>query len=229
MTDFARDGHAVVPLFDPATVRAALGDIAAHVDRVAEALYAPTEAGCPDAPMGTRLDQVWAKERSLAQLFRGTICSDAHRGPRLQALAHSPGLKRAAEALSGQALGEVIVRVRASIPALAEQRHDWHSDVAIDDGTSCGRVRVTAWIPLTDAGPESGGLEVVSGRRDAPFPHQRGKCFAIDEAELEGLPRAQPFCPAGSALLLDRFTPHRSLPPGPEARFALVVWMKGAE
>lgn len=41
------------------------------------------------------------------------------------------------------------------------------------------------------------------------------------------MPRLQPECPAGSALLLDRFTPHRTLPTT-SARFALVVWFKAA-
>ena len=51
--------------------------------------------------------------------------------------------------------------------------------------------------------------------------------YKIAEERLIGLPRIQPSCPAGSALFLDRFTPHRTLPTT-DARFALVVWMKAA-
>jgi hypothetical protein len=227
-TMFEAYGHSVVPLFDPAVVRAAQQDISYHVDRVSRALYLPFEASCPMEPLATRLERIWEKDRSQANLLRLAICTDAHRGPRLQALAHAPELIRAAEEAGGRKLGDRIVRVRASIGAFPEHLHPWHSDVAVDDGSDCGRVWVTAWIPLNDIGPDGGGLEVVPGRRTAPIPHRQGPGFAIDDAQLEDQPRMRPDCPAGSAILLDRFTPHRSLPAGREARFALVVWMKAA-
>jgi hypothetical protein len=143
-------------------------------------------------------------------------------------LVNSPELKETAEQLAGQQLGGSVVRVRASIDVFSQHLHDWHSDVARDDGTDCGSVRITAWIPLGDAGPGNGGLELVPGKRAAPLLHQEERGFAIPEVELEGLARLRPSCPAGSALFLDRFTPHRSLPAGADARFALVVWMKAA-
>lgn len=226
--DYAASGYAVAPVFDPARVRAALDDISEHVDRVSHALYLPFAASCPGVPLGRRLDAIWQGDRSHAKLLRTAICTDAHRGPRLQELATAPELRALAEDLAGAALGDSIVRVRASIGVFPGHLHDWHSDVARDDGTACGSVRITAWIPLTDAGPGQGGLELVGGRRLEPLPHREDRGFAIDDSVLAGLPRVQPFCPAGSAIFLDRFTPHRSLPPGDEARFALVVWMKAA-
>lgn len=230
MTDpialFREQGHAALPLFDPALVTAAQADIAEHIDRISRALYLPFDKSHPDAPLGERLDRIWQQDRSQANLLRLAICTDAHRGPRLQALAQAPELKEAAERLGGRTLGDPVMRLRASIGAFPEHRHAWHSDVAIDDGSSCGRVWIAAWIPLTDAGPGQGGLELVPGRRSAPLPHRRDGAFAIDETELAGLPRIQPSCPAGSVLFLDRFTPHRTLPAGPLARFALVIWMK---
>lgn len=227
-TNFATDGYAVVPVFDPAQASGALADIAEHIDRFSRAAYLPFQESCPDAPLGVRLNRIWERERSQANLLRLAICTDAHRGPRLQALANAPGLKDVAERLAGCAIGGSAVRVRASIGVFPEHLHDWHSDVARDDGTDCASVRITAWIPLTDAGPDSGGLELVPGRRPAPLPHREDRGFAIDESALQGLPRSQPLCPAGSAIFLDRFTPHRSLMPGANARFALVVWMKAA-
>lgn len=225
---FAEQGHATLSLFDPATVRAAQADIAEHIDRVAHALHIPFEDSFPDAPLGQRFQRIWSRDRSLANLLRLAVCTDAHRGPQLQALATAPELKRAAERLAGRPLGDSIQRVRAGIDIFPEHRHAWHSDVARDDGTSCGRVAITAWIPLADAGPDSGGLEVIPGRRTAPLPHNAGRSHTIDEDALEGLPRIRPSCPAGSALFLDRFTPHRSLNAATEARFALVIWMKAA-
>lgn len=226
--EFAEQGFAVVPLFDPEVVRAAQADIGEHLDRVSRALYAPFENSRPEAPLAQRLDRIWSHDRSLANLLRTAICTDAHRGARLQALAEGAELAAAAERLGGRPLAGRVVRVRASIGAFPEHLHGWHSDVAVDDGSSCGRVWITAWIPLGDAGPGQGGLEVIPGRRPAPLPHRRDLGFVIDDDALADLPRSQPVCPAGSVLFLDRFTPHRSLPAAAEARFALAIWMKAA-
>lgn len=230
MTDealFAEQGHAALPLFDPALVRAAAADIAEHIDRVSRALYLPFEQSCPDAPLTERIDRLFAHERSVANLLRVAICTDAHRGPRLQALATDPRLIETAERLGGRKLAGQIARVRASIACFPEHRHAWHSDVARDDGTGCGKVVVTAWIPLSDAGPESGGLEIAAGRQPAPLASEGDDGFEIPEWRLAGLPRVQPICPAGTVLFLDRFTPHRTLP-ARTTRFALVIWMKAA-
>lgn len=227
MTGYAEQGYAAVPLFDRDLVLAAQADIAEHIDRVARALYLPFEQSCPDAPLGERIDRIFVHERSVANLLRVAICTDAHRGPRLQAIANDPRLIDAAEALCGRALSGKIARVRASIACFPEHRHAWHSDVARDDGTGCGKVVVTAWIPLSDAGPDSGGLEIAARRQPAPLASQGDNGFEIPEWRLAGLPRVQPECPAGTALFLDRFTPHRTLP-ARATRFALVVWMKAA-
>jgi hypothetical protein len=228
ITHFREHGYCAVPLFDPALVAAAQADIAEHIDRVSHALYLPFEKSCPDSPLTQRLDRIWQHDRGQADLLRKAICTDAHRGPHLQAIADTPQLRATAEQLGGHPLGDRVVRMRASIAAFPEHLHDWHSDVAIDDGSACGRVWITAWIPLSDAGPGEGGLEVVAGKRNAPLPHCQDNGFAIPESELAGMPRAQPECPAGHVLFLDRFTPHRSLPPSGNARFALTIWMKAA-
>lgn len=220
-------GYATVPLFDPALVDAAQADIAEHIDRVSRALYLPFDASCPDAPLAERLDRIYESDRSQANLLRTAIVADAHRGPRLQALANHPRLRAEAERVSEQALETSVVRIRASIASFPEHRHAWHSDVSRDDGIACGKVWTTAWIPLTDAGPDRGGLEIVPGRRPAPLATQTDQGLRITEESLAGLPRLQPECPVGNVLLLDRFTPHRTLPTT-HARFALVVWFKAA-
>ncbi|AJA09456.1 hypothetical protein SKP52_12835 [Sphingopyxis fribergensis] len=224
---FCEQGHAAVPLFEPDLVRMAAADIAEHIDRVARALYMPFEQSCPDAPLSERIDRIYAKERSVANLLRLAVCTDAHRGERLQALANDPRLIETAERLGGRKLSGKIARVRASIACFPEHRHAWHSDVARDDGTGCGKVVVTAWIPLTDARPERGGLEIAAGRQPAPLASMGDDGFEIPEWRLADLPRVQPECPAGTVLFLDRFTPHRTLP-AKATRFALVVWMKAA-
>jgi hypothetical protein len=224
---FAKQGYAALPLFDREQILAAREDVAEHIDRISRALYLPIEQTAPEAPLTERIDRVYAQERSVANLLRVAVCTDAHRGPRLQALANDPKLIETAEALCDRKLAGKIVRVRASVACFPEHRHAWHSDVARDDGTGCGKVLVTAWIPLGDAGPDSGGLEVVAARQPAPLGEQVADGFEIPDYRLAGLPRVRPDCPAGTGLFLDRFTPHRTLP-ARATRFALVVWMKAA-
>ena len=224
---YAEQGYAAVPLFDPALVAAAEADIAEHIDRLSRAMYLPFERSHPGAPLAERLERIYAGDRSQANLLRVAICTDAHRGPRLQALANDPALIDTAQRLSGRALAGSVVRVRASIACFPEHRHAWHSDVAVDDGTACGKVWTTAWIPLTDAGPANGGLELVPGRRAAPMAERTADGYEIPAEKIAALPRVQPECPAGTVLFLDRFTPHRTLP-ATAARLALVVWMKAA-
>lgn len=224
---FAEQGYAAVPLLEPELVRAAQADIAEHIDRVSQALYLPFEQSFPDAPLTERIDRIYTQERSVANLLRVAVCTDAHRGPRLQALVNDPRLIETAERLGGRKLSGKIARVRASIACFPEHRHAWHSDVPRDDGTGCGKVVVTAWIPLSDAGPGRGGLEIAAGRQPAPLASVGDDGFEIPEWRLADLPRVQLECSAGTALFLDRFTPHRTLP-AQATRFALVVWMKAA-
>lgn len=225
---FDRDGYTVLPMFAPELIRAAQADIGDHIDRLSHALYLPFDKSHPDAPLGQRLERIWKSDRSHANLLRVALCTDAHRGPRLGALARAPQLLDTAEALAGCALDPQLARVRASIGVFPEHLHSWHSDVATADGSDCGRILITAWVPLGDAGPDTGGLELVPGRRVAPMQHRAEHNHMIDAQELLWKKRVRPSCPAGSVLFLDRFTPHRSLPPGVDARFALVIWMKAA-
>lgn len=234
-TDQARayqsEAWAVVRVFEPAIIEAARADITAHIDSVARALHMPFEASDPQESFARRLEMVARHDQSYADLLRMAVCTDAHRGPRLSAIVGDSRLREAASDLCGVALGQPIFRVRANIPTLERRRHGWHSDVALPAHPSdCARVRITAWIPLMDSGPETGGLEVIPGFRDEPIPHIRTTGFEIPEASLEGLPRVQPNVRMGEALFLDRYVPHRTLPPKDldATRWSLVVWLKGA-
>lgn len=226
---FDRDGYSVAALFPPALIQAAQQDLSDHFDRVAKALYLPFAASLPDEPLGTRLDRVFRTNRSLANLLCMALQTDAHSGPRLQALAHRPELLRMAEELAGCPLeSQPVMRIRANVAALPDYLYPWRSDVAFDDGSECARFRIAAWIALTDTGADRCGLEIAPCRLTAPKPHSKNRVLFIPDADVADLPRARPDCPPGSVLFLDRFTPHRSLPVAGEARFALSVWFKAA-
>ena len=225
-TSYQTAGFAVAPVFEPAEIEALRADVTDHIDRIAHALHLPFANSRPQAGFAERLEQVARADASLANLLRVAICTDAHRGPRFQQIAEDGRLLAKASELAGVALGEPVIRLRANIPTLGRQRQGWHSDVARPDGGACSRIRIACWVPLMDAGPDSGGLEIAVGRRATPLDHD-GNSFEIPEEALARHPRHAADCPMGSVLFLDRYTPHRALPNETDAaRFALVMWLK---
>jgi ectoine hydroxylase-related dioxygenase (phytanoyl-CoA dioxygenase family) len=225
---FETEGYALRPLFAPALIASLQAAVLAHIDRVAGALYLPFDHSEPNAPLAERLDRIAARDPSYANLLRIAACTDAHRAPSFAALATHAALGSCIREFLGGEPEALIMRLRANISSLTAERERWHSDVALMDGSACSRVRLTCWIPLMDAGPDSGGLELVVGRRSSPLPHAHNAGrFEISEADLPDSPRVQPYCPAGSVVFLDRYTPHRALPNhSGGARWSLVVWVR---
>ncbi len=226
---FERDGYDVRAVFSPAEITALQDDITAHIDRVAHALYAPFELSEPRAPFAERLNRVAAHDPSYANLLRLAVCTDGHLSPWIERMAKHPELQRQVSALLPTASIGYSMRLRASIPRIPEARRSWHSDVAIDDEADCSKVRLACWIPLMDAGPDSGGIEIVPGRRAAPLAHHNDGAgrYSIPDAVLCDLPRAQLSCPVGSVIFLDSFVPHRGLPnTSGHERWSLVIWFR---
>jgi hypothetical protein len=227
---FMETGFAQASMFDPAEIEAVRADVNDHIDRVARALHMPFEESLPEAPFAQRLELVARKSRSYAEVLRLAACTDAHRGPRIGALQNDPRLIERAQDVAGIRVGRPIVRVRANVPTLTGNRHGWHSDVSRLDGSGCGDVKLACWIPLMDAGPNTGGLEISAGKRDAPMGHDREQGRWIPDAMLEGRPNVQPDVKMGECLFLDRFTPHRAVPNLTDsARWTVAVWFRALE
>lgn len=227
---FADDGYVVTPLFQREEILGLQRAVAGHMERISRALHLPLAESAPDAPFDQRIESLAASDPSYAHLLGAAVATDAFRDPVAQAIANDQRLTAAAESLLGMKVTGRTVRFRGNSSAMSQHRQHWHSDVARLDDTPCSTVRLTAWIPLVDAGPDTGGLELATGRRAAPLPHDStpGK-FHIDEAALTDTPRASPRVPMGSVLLMDRFIPHRALPNiSGRTRWSLVVWLKAA-
>lgn len=228
---WAEQGYAVRPLFAREELEPLEHLISGHMDRVADAMLKPREDTAPDATFDERIERIAASDQSFAHLLGTAVATDAFRAPEIARLAHDPRLTGLAAETAGCEIGERLFRLRLNSSALPRKRHGWHSDVARHDGSACSTLRVTAWIPLSDAGPDSGGLELVPGTRDRPVPHvERDGGIRIDEDALAGLETAMPTVRAGECLLIDRFTPHRALANlSGRTRWSLVVWMKSAQ
>jgi hypothetical protein len=87
-------------------------------------------------------------------------------------------------------------------------------------------------MPLQDVDASSGALEIIPGAWNGPLghaeDHEAGR-FYIPEKELPPAERKTVQLRSGDVLVIDRFLPHRSLPvEGQRARWAIVMWIKGA-
>ena len=224
-------GWVVRPVLDGAEVRALRAAVAAHIDRVVDGLLVPGHETHPDAGLDDRLERIArGDDPSLAALLATAVGTDAHRDPAIASLIDHPAVVAAVRDLTGREADGGTVRVRCNVPSLPNRREPWHTDVVVDDGLPCSRVRTTCWIPLADVGSGTGGLEVVSGRRDtAPAHEPTGAGLSIPETDLGAGERASVDCPAGSAVFLDRFTPHRTLAADHgRVRWSAVLWLRHA-
>lgn len=228
-------GFRVVELLRRDEIDAMGAAIAETIDRVVRALRTPHEDSEPEAGLFDRLERLARRNKVYASALLSAVYADAHLDPRIAFLAEDARLLAAIEDQCGpfEPRG-VTVRVRCSVPAMAKTLHDWHSDVAIQAAvradSTCQTVLGACWIPLRDVDPGNGSLEVVTRRLPAPLPHGRDAAgnYVIDEALLADLPREAISVRAGQAAVIDRFTPHRSLPnPSDQVRWSVVAWVKG--
>ncbi|MES2412403.1 MAG: phytanoyl-CoA dioxygenase family protein [Pseudomonadota bacterium] len=226
----------VVDMFSAEELAAMGAAIHETVDSVAKALRTPYEESAPALDVFHRLQSIALRNPVYATAFVSAVFADAHRDPRIAFLADDGRLQKAVAELCGDfEPGGVTVRVRLNIPAMTRKRHGWHSDVALTHAvrpdSTCHTVLAACWIPLADVDENNGGLELVTTPLAQPIPHERtpAGAYFIPDAALEGLPRQPVAVRAGQAAIIDRFTPHRSLPnTSDRVRWSVVAWVKGS-
>ncbi len=229
---FDADGWAVRPVLSADEVAAVRSAVAAHLERVVDALLVPRDETHPEAGLDERLERIAAgDDPSLATLLAMSVGSDAQRDPVVAGLVEHPAVLARVGELAGREVDGGTVRVRCNVPSLPTRREPWHTDVVVDDGLPCSRVRTTCWIPLVEVGPGVGGLEVVPGRRsEAPVHQPMGAGLGIPEEDLGGAEPVAVACRVGDAAFLDRFTPHRTLAPSDgRVRWSVVLWLRHGE
>jgi len=231
MSSLVSEGYEVFrSVLSPGDIHSLRAAITETLDRVAAALRASGAASRPDAPLEERIDGIAQHDRAYAEaLFRAAL-ADSHRDPRIEALSrHSRLTPLIAGLLAPLSRTGQVIRPRATSSAFSSARHPWHQDVVRPSVSGCGSVRLACWMPLTAVDGETGALELILGRRTEPLPHYHHQdgVFAIADENLPRAPRRIiALCP-GDVLVLDRYTPHRSLPLQHErARWAIAMWVK---
>jgi len=224
------DGFEIRPLLSGVDVAELCSVITNQLDRVACALLKPYAETAPDAGLEERIEHIALKDRSFAGLLGDAIATDAYQHPTAMRLAKDSRLLAVAESVTGAPVAAKTIRFRYSSSALAGKRQGWHSDVARMDGSACSKTHCAIWIPLSDAGIATGGLEIARGKWGSPLAHDAiPGAFVISDTdrELQQAEKICPIVPAGHGLFIDRFTPHRALENvSGKTRWSFVIWMQ---
>jgi hypothetical protein len=213
---FHREGYLVVEdLFTDADLQPVIDEIADEIDRRARELVASGDLRCAYAEEGfeMRLTRITAESEKL---YWG-ICSGQLAGPGLFRLLTHPGLLDLAECLVGpEIIASSAYRLRPKIPGFPHGVVPWHQDSGYFEPYCDRGLILTVWIPLVDATPERGCLQVI------PRVHQGGVARHYHRPHLryleiteEDLPPGEIVTvpvPKGGALLLTNRTPHCSIP-----------------
>jgi hypothetical protein len=220
---FATEGYVVVPDLLPAAALDALErEIASLVDTTAQRLV--DQGTITDRREGegftTRLTRLLADRPELRGEYLRAIEGKGggqHAGPALFAVLTHPALLDAMEDLVGpEIVGSSVYRIRPKVPGLDRGVVPWHQDSGYFAAHCDDRLIVTCWIPLVDATPENGCLQVL------PRTHRQGvvrHCtggpagyLVIQDEDLPGLAGDTVTVPVprGGALLMTNLTPHCS-------------------
>jgi hypothetical protein len=215
IAEFHREGYRVVEeLFTDADLQPVIDEITEEIDRRARALVASGDLSRPyeEERFETRLTRITAETEKLYW----SIASGQLSGPGIFGLLTNPRLVDLAESLVGpEIIASSVYRLRPKVPGFAHGVVPWHQDSGYFEPYCDRSLVLTVWIPLVDATPERGCLQVI------PRVHQGGifRHFRRPERkylviEPEDLPPGEVVTVPvrkGGALLVTNRTPHCSI------------------
>lgn len=235
LQQFEEDGYLVVEdVLDPqADLQPVLDEYSALLDRLVDELIASGKlrSRYADLPFAERLTQVCLEgglvlsrhfDISLPQ-SGVTYDTPIHLGPAVFRLLTNPRLLDVVESVVGPEIySNPVQHIRTKLPpkvfAAGAQANglvgkvEWHQDNGVVLPEADEATILTVWLPLTDATPENGCLQVI------PRSHRRGlldHCPADQlriPATLIPIEQAVPVpMRAGSALLMNQRTVHASM------------------
>ncbi|MBI4552584.1 MAG: phytanoyl-CoA dioxygenase family protein [Candidatus Latescibacteria bacterium] len=213
--EFHREGYLVVEdLLTDEDLQPVIDEINEEVDRRARELVASGDLSRPYEEEGfeTRLTRITAETEKL---YRG-IYSGQLSGPGIFQLLTNPKLVDLAESLVGpEIIASSVYRLRPKVPRLPSGVVPWHQDSGYFEPACDDALVLTYWIPLVDATPERGCMQVI------PRVHQ-GRVFRHTVQPVipylvivpEEMPPVEPVTVPvrkGGVLLLTNRTPHCSI------------------
>lgn len=230
---FLESGYVVVPdLFTESDLLPLREEINGIVDAAARRLY--DEGRITDLReeegFETRLTRLLADHPECRADYLRAIegkGGGGHSGRAIFDLITHPCLLDAMECLVGpEIVGSSVYRIRPKVPGLDRGVVPWHQDSGYFAAHCDTSLIVTCWIPLVDATPENGCLQVLPHtHRQGIFRHHTGGpagYLVIKDQDLPVSPQEAVTVPVpfGGALLMTNFTPHRST----ENRTDIIRW-----
>ncbi len=225
VAQFYEAGYVMIPdLFAPAELEPLRQEIAGIIAAAAQRLAAEGKITDlhSDEPFETRLTCLMDDHPELTGEYIRAIegrAGGGHAGEAMFGIITHPRLLDAMECLVGpEIVGSSVYRIRPKVPGFARGVIPWHQDSGYF-ATHCDKnLIVTCWIPLVDATPENGCLQVLPRvHNEGVFTHHTGGHAGYLVIEDEDLPLPEDRAvtvpvPLGGALLLTNLTPHCSTP-----------------
>ncbi|NKB66656.1 MAG: hypothetical protein GKR89_06310 [Candidatus Latescibacteria bacterium] len=217
---FRTQGYLLVEnVLDPAAFDRLIGEIDAIVDQYARQTHAAghlTDLGA-DLPFPKRLahihDQL-ADPAPLLGLVNGKLKTEG-----MFQILTQPALLDIVEAVIGpEILAHPQFNLRAKLPNQDASVVPWHQDLGYLQPDAEETFMVNFWIPLVDATPENGCMEVIAGSHQTPLighDHGMGPGANFKGITDDYLPSGEEVsCPVkkGGVLLIQHKTIHRSIP-----------------
>jgi phytanoyl-CoA hydroxylase len=220
---FFDEGYVMVPgLIPPEDFALLREEINSLVDAAADRLFAEgriTERR-ENEGFETRLTRLLADHPELKWEYLRAIegkGGGGHAGRAMFDLITHPRLLDAMESLVGpEIVGSSVYRIRPKVPGLDRGVVPWHQDSGYFAAHCDNNLIVTCWIPLVDATPENGCLQVLPRvhRQGVARHHTGGNAgyLVIEDDDLPASPTEAVTVPVplGGALLMTNLTPHCS-------------------
>lgn len=215
--NFHEEGYLIVEdLFDDADLQPVIDDVSAEIDRLANELVASGELSHTYADEGftSRLTGINSEtDAVLNAIISGKLATSGIFG-----LLTNPKLLDAVESLVGpEIIAASAYRLRPKLPNLDSAVVPWHQDSAFFEPYCDTSLILTVWIPLVDATPERGCMQVVPRQHKGEIvPHHlpegsHGGLLKIVSDDFSPDDVVTTPIPKGGALLLTNRTPHRSI------------------
>jgi hypothetical protein len=212
---FHREGYLVVQdLLTREDLQPVIDEICEAVDQHASALVEEGVLSRTYAEEGfeTRLTRITAETERLYW----AISSGKLAGRGVFSLLSNAKVLDVAESLVGpEIVASSVYRLRPKVPGFAHGVVPWHQDSGYFEPYCDTSLILTVWVPLVDATPERGCLQVMPRvHRDKVFRHARtddGKYLVVRGHDLPDAEIVTVPVPFGGALLVTNRTPHCSI------------------
>jgi hypothetical protein len=215
LEQFDREGYLVADgVFDDARLSAVAEEVTEVIGREARRLVEAGRLSSPydDLPFTSQLTAITAETREVYDRIQSGQLSL----PSIFELIRTPALLDIAEQLCGpELIASSVYRIRPKVPGFAHGVVPWHQDSGYFEPYCDNALVLTCWVPLIDATPENGCLQVIAGAHRGPVVrHDRGHEGYLEIFD-DNIPAGDVITvpvKRGSVLLLTNRTPHCSTP-----------------